>query len=53
MVRHLEFNDPEFEPVDNCYAEPAPANPNDESGKEYKDCQTQSYASTNPEYNNM
>ncbi len=28
MVRHLEFNDPEFEPVDNCYAEPAPSNPN-------------------------
>lgn len=52
MVKHLNFDDPEFVPQDNCYAEAKPANPNaKQTNKEFKDSGTQSFASSNPEFN--
>ena len=53
MVKHLNFDDPEFVPQDNCYAESKPAgSPNKWIDKDwYKDNETQSYASSNPVFN--
>ena len=52
MVKHLNFDDPEFVPQDNCYAESKPAaHPSTRINKQYKDSETQSYASSNPEFN--
>lgn len=52
MVKHLNFDDPEFIPQDNCYAEAKPANPNSkQQNKDFKDSGTQSFASSNPEFN--
>jgi hypothetical protein len=41
MVKHLNFDDPEFIPQDNCYAESKTANPNSkQKNKQFKDSET-------------
>lgn len=40
MVKHLKFDDPEFVPVDNCYAESVAPNPHKNKNKETKDSGT-------------
>lgn len=41
MVKHLNFDDPEFEPSDNCYAESKPAaHPSTWINKKFVDSET-------------
>ena len=52
MLKDMNFDDPEFEAVDNCYAESKNADPTAKIGKQYVDQDTQSFG-TSLEYNNL